>query len=72
MDPRLKLTALEKTLSALANIDLMPPVIVSEKRARNTRTANDIAPPFLLNGAQELRLPNTCNPSYFLFIEERG
>ena len=45
MDPRLKLTALEKTLSALANIDLMPPVIVSEKRAV-IATANDIAPLF--------------------------
>ena len=45
MDPRLKSTALEKTLSALANIDLMPPVIVSEKRAV-IATANDIAPLF--------------------------
>ena len=62
MDPHLKLTALEKTLSALANIDLMPPVIVSEKRAV-IATANDIAPLFLLNGAGIG--PNTCKPSIF-------
>ena len=45
MDPRLKLTALEKILSTLVNIDLMPPVIVSEKRVV-IATANDTAPLF--------------------------
>ena len=67
MDPRLKSTALEKTLSALVNIDLMPPVIVSEKRAV-IATANDTAPAFFAercgNRSQHLQAFN------FLFIEE--
>ena len=64
MDPRLKLTALEKTLSALANIDLMPPVIVSPEKRAVIATANDTAR-FLLNGAGIG--PNTAASLQFLF-----
>ena len=67
MDLRLKLTVLEKTLSALVNIDSMLPVIVSETRAVII-TANDTAPLFakrLQESAQYLQA------FYFLFIEER-
>ena len=67
MDLRLKSTALEKTLSALVNIDSMLSVIVSERHVVII-TANDTAR-FLLNGAGiGLQHLQTFN---FLFIEER-